>query len=119
MEMSSMINHIEFIFVIKMSITPPKIVDGQIELFGRKGREKYRIRSVYFYSCNNVDECIHNISIEYEDFFNIYYLNIDNISYEDLVRQNYILYFKEHHKNNLLKNDIYQNCRLCKVPIIR
>lgn len=100
--------------------TPPMIVDGRIELFGHKGREIYRVKSVYFYSCKDINEqCVHDISIVYDDWCGwVYYFDISNVRYEDLVRRNYILYLKESNRK-ILENDICEHCKLRLLPIVK
>lgn len=105
---------------VRHTNVPPCIMDGKIELFGHKGREIYSVKSVYFYSCKNIfEECVHDISMLYEDTWgNMYYFDICDVKYDDLVRQNYILYLKESNKN-LLNIGYYECCKLNLLPIVK
>jgi hypothetical protein len=102
------------------TVTPPYIIDGMIELFGHKGRERYYVKSIYFYCCKDIyEECIHDISMLYgDDYGNLYYFDISNVSYDDLVRRNYILYFKESNKK-LLEIGPCTHCKLILLPIVK
>jgi hypothetical protein len=100
--------------------TPPFIMNGKIALFGHKGKEIYRVKSIYFFSCKDWNgECIHDLSMTYEDWYgSLYYFDISNVRYEDLVQRNYILYFKESNKKML---DIVgcEHCMLKNLPIVK
>ena len=101
-------------------VSPPFIQNGKIELFGHKGKEIYYVKSIYFYSCKDWNgECIHDISMVYEDWYgSAFYFDISNVSYEDLVQRNYILYFKESNKKmlNILS---CEHCKLNLIPIVK
>ena len=100
--------------------TPPKILYGKhIELFGPKGREIYQVDRVEFYNCKEADEqCIHDISIIYRDSLFSYYFIVHNVSYDDLVRQNYISYFTNTNKKLLDVFNLESKCKLFNLPEI-
>jgi hypothetical protein len=79
-----------------MTSSPPKITDGKIELFGRKGKETYRVKQINFHHCKYMDgRCMHDIFMIYEDNLSSYCFSIHDVSYEELVRQNYLPYYKK------------------------
>jgi hypothetical protein len=103
-----------------ITTTPPMITNGEIELFGRKGREIYSVKSINFYPCKDInEECVHDISMLYEDSYgSVYYFDIHNISYDDLVRRNYILYLRGSN-NKLIVQCSGENCKLRSLPSVR
>jgi hypothetical protein len=100
--------------------TPPFIMNGKIVLFGHKGKEIYRVKSICFFSCKNWNgNCIHDLSMTYEDWYgSTYYFDISNVRYEDLVQRNYILYLKESNKKMLDTVDSV-DCKLKILPIVK
>lgn len=95
-----------------MTTSPPKIMDGRIELFGHKGKEIYRVKRISFYDCKYMDgRCVHDIFMVYEDNFSSYCFHIEDVSYEDLVRKNYIAYFKKSNMK-MLELSCCPNCKL-------
>ena len=80
--------------------SPPKItMSGEIKLFGAKGTEIYKVKSIYVYDCKIInDRCVHDISIEYCDGRFVYFFILQNIPYEELEDKNYLSWIK---KSNL------------------
>jgi hypothetical protein len=95
-------------------------MNGKIVLFGHKGKEIYRVKNIYFFSCKDLEgECVHDLSMIYEDWTgNIYYFDLTNVHYQDLVQRNYILYFKDSNKK-LLDMDGCERCKLKMIPIVK
>jgi hypothetical protein len=105
----------------KMSLTIPPYIshDYEIELCGQKGKEIYHVDKVTFYKCksSNGDLCIHDILISYIRPFSTYQstLMIHDVSYEDLVRKNYILFLRNSNPISAEKEKV-SKCKLQKVP---
>lgn len=100
----------------------PKITNGKIELFGPKGKEIYTVSSIFFHYCKTSEyqDCMHDVSMEYKDFFgNIFYFQMDQIPFQELVENNYIQFFSGQQQKTYQKNAIYHpNCKLLTLPQI-